>query len=82
MRPGEDRSIRKKLPLDVLIESIEEVLGNEDDYHPMMSIGRNPFNSEPRYRFNPELDYKHDIKLLKYQLGALREISAGLDQFF
>ncbi len=71
----------KKSPLEILIESIEEVLATFEGSNLFECVGPNPFNSDPRYRFHPEHDYQHDIKLLKSQLGSLREILAGLDTF-
>jgi hypothetical protein len=68
----------KKSPLEILIESIEEVLGSFEGSNLLECVERNPFNMDPRYRFNPASDYKHDIKLLKSQLRSLREILASL----
>jgi hypothetical protein len=69
----------KKSPLEILIESLEEVLATFEGGNLVACVGPNPFNSDPRYRFHPEPDNQHDIKLLKSQLGSLREIFAGLD---
>jgi hypothetical protein len=70
----------KKSPLKILIESIEEVLGTFEGINLFECVERNPFNIDPRYRFNPEPDYKHDIKLLNSQLKSLREILASIDK--
>ena len=74
----------KKSPLALLIESIEEVLGVFEGSHLCEGVGPNPFNRDPRYRwstrgFRPETACHHDITLLQSQLGALRELCAGLD---
>ncbi len=69
----------KKSPLEILIESIEEVLATFEGGNLFECVGPNPFNSDPRYRFHPEPDYQHDIRLLKSQLGSLQEILASLD---
>jgi hypothetical protein len=58
----------KKSPLEILIESIEEVIGTFEDVNSFECVDRNPFNIDPHYSFNPELDYIHDIKVLKSQL--------------
>ena len=70
----------KKSPLEILIESIEDVLAAFEGSNLFERVGPNPFNSDPSYRFQPEPDYRHDIKLLKSQLGSLREIFASLDR--
>ena len=72
----------KKSPLEILIESIEEVLGTFDGTNRFECVEGNPFNMDSRYKFNPETDYKHDIKLLKSQLASLREILASLGNVF
>jgi hypothetical protein len=69
----------KKSPLETLIESIEDVLATVEGSNLFECVGPNPFNSDSLYRFQPELDYRHDIKLLKSQLGTLREMFASLD---
>jgi hypothetical protein len=71
----------KKSPLEILIESIEDVLATFEGSNLFERVGPNPFNSGPFYRFQPEPDYRHDIKLLKSQLGSLRELFASLDSF-
>ncbi len=71
----------KKSPLEILIESIEEVLGTFEGSNLFKCVGPNPFNNDPRYRFHPEPDYHHDIQLLKSQLESLREILTSLDIF-
>ena len=63
----------------MLIESIEDVLARFESTDLVAVIGRNPFNTGPYRRFQPELDYHHDIALLKSQLGSLREILASLE---
>ena len=68
-----------KSPLEMLIESIEEVLITFESREPLTSIGPNPFNADPSYRFHPESDYQHDIRLLKSQIRSLREILASLN---
>ena len=68
-----------KSPLEILIESIEEVLVTFEGSNLVACVGPNPFNRDSRYRFRPEPDYHYDIKLLKYQLGSLREIFASLE---
>jgi hypothetical protein len=70
---------RRKSPLEMLIESIEDVLARFEGSDLFAVIGPNPFNVNPRHRFQPELDYHNDIKLLKSQLGSLREILASLE---
>ena len=69
----------KKSPLEILIESMEEVLATYEGRHLFGSIGPNPFNGDPCYPFHPAPDYQHDIKLLKSQLRSLQEILARLD---
>ena len=71
----------KKSPLEILIESIEEVLATYDGCKLIESIGPNPFNADPFYRFDPKSDYHYDIKLLKSQLRSLKQIFASLDRF-
>ena len=39
--------VHKKSPLEMLIESIEEVLAGFDDTSLIASVGPNPFNSVP-----------------------------------
>ncbi len=57
----------RKSPLVMLIESIEEVLEVFDD------------ESDPKYyRFEQEVDARHDVKLLKSQLASLHEILAEI----
>jgi hypothetical protein len=70
----------KKSPLEIFIESIEEVIESFEGIDLYECFGRNPFNIDPGYRFNPKPDYNQDIKLLKSQLGSLREIFASLDK--
>jgi hypothetical protein len=69
----------KKSPLEILIESLEDVLTTFAGGHLLKRLGPNPFNSDPSYRFQPEPDYRHDITLLQSQLGSLREIFASLE---
>jgi hypothetical protein len=69
----------KKSPLEILIESIEDVLATFAGGNLCARVGPNPFNSDPSYRFQPEPDYRHDITLLKSQLGSLQEIFASLE---
>ena len=71
----------KKSPLEILIESIEEVLETLEETNRLECVDRNQFNMNPGDRFNPGPDRKHDIKLLKSQLGSLRAIDASLDKF-
>ena len=71
----------KKSPLEILIESIEEVLGTFEGSNLFECVEPNPFNTDPRYRFHPEPGYHHGIQLLKSQLGSLREILASLNSF-
>ena len=56
----------------MLIKSIEDVLalfGSNNLY-----VERNPFNADRYYQFDPEQDYQHDIKLLKFHLKELKKI--------
>jgi|SaaInlStandDraft_4_1057021.scaffolds.fasta_scaffold255749_1 hypothetical protein len=69
----------QKSPLEILIESIEDVLVTYEGRHLCELIGPNPFNGDPLYQFHPKSDYQHDIKLLNSQLGSLQEIFASLD---
>ena len=71
----------KKSPLEMLIESIEDVLATYEGYNLFELIERNPFNANPSYPFDPKSDYQHDIKLLKSQLRSLKKILASLDRF-
>ena len=70
---------RRKSPLEMLIESIEDVLARFEGSDLFAAIGRNPFNAGPYRRFQPETDYRHDIELLTSQMAALREILASLE---
>lgn len=80
---------RRQSPLAMLIDSIEDVLAVFDGSNRFERVGPNPFNCDPHYRrpvrglpthgFQPEAAYRHDIALLKSQLGSLREILASLD---
>jgi hypothetical protein len=63
----------------MLIESIEDVLARFEGSELFAVIGPNPFNAGPYRRFQPEADYRHDVKLLKSQLGSLQEILASLE---
>ena len=77
-----DRGVHKKSPLEMLIESIEDVLVTFESSNLIASVGPNPFNTDPRhYRFQPMRDYHHDITLLKSQLAGLREILAEIDMW-
>ena len=69
----------KKSPLEILIESIDEVLVTFGGSNLKESVEPLPFNVNPHYRFCPEADYQHDIKLLKSQLFSLQEILASLN---
>lgn len=68
----------QKSPLEILIEAIEEVLAAFEGRNLLETIGPNPFNKDPLYRFQPQPDYQHDLALLRSQLGSLQEILAGL----
>lgn len=70
----------QKSPLAILIESIEDVLTTFVGSNLLESVGPNPFNTEPSYRFSPESDYRHDVKLLHSQLRSLRALLASLDR--
>jgi hypothetical protein len=70
---------RRTSPLEMVIESIEDVLARVESTDSSAVIGRNPFYAGPYQRFQPEADYRHDIELLKSQLQALREILASLE---
>lgn len=72
----------KKSPLEILIESIEEVLGTFEGINLYECVEHNPFNIDPGYRLNPEPDYNHDFNLLRSQLRSLREILASLSESF
>jgi hypothetical protein len=77
-----DRQLHKKSPLEMLIESIEDVLTVFKGNALVATIGPNPFNTDPRYlRFQPEPDYHHDIGLLKSQLASLREILVEISRW-
>ena len=78
-RGQSDSQSRRKSPLEMLIESIEDVLARFEGRDLFAVIGRNPFNAGPYRRFQREPDYHHDIALLKLQLQALREILASLE---
>src|SRR5688500_1131577 len=68
-----DRGVHKKSPLEMLTESIEDVLATFESSNLIASVGPNPFNIDPRhYQFQPARDYHHDITLLKSQLAGLR----------
>jgi hypothetical protein len=70
---------QRKSPLEMFIESIENVLARFEGRDLFAALGPNPFNANPRYRFQSESDYRHDIALLRSQLGALREILAEIE---
>ena len=82
---------RRQSPLEMLIESIEDVLATFESSNLFERVGPNPFNCDPRYRcpirglathgFDPEPAYHHDIALLKSQLSSWRAILASLDRF-
>ena len=86
-----DRGVHKKSPLEMLIESIEDVLAVFDGSNLIETVGPNPFNTDPDYRppvrgiptheFQSEPAYHHDIALLKSQVAALREILAEIEEF-
>ncbi len=65
-------------PLDWLIESLERTL----DLYNLIGEGgidSNPFNTaDPmyRYKFKKEEAYKHDMKLMKFQLKALKKMKS------
>ena len=71
----------KRSPLEILIESIEDVLETFDGINLYECVQRNPFNTDSGHRFNPQSDYYSDIRLLKSQLGSLRGILASLDKY-
>ena len=79
LRGQSDGQSRRKSPLEMLIESIEDVLARFESTDLFVVIGPNPLNAGPYRRFQPEVDYRHDIELLKSQLAALREILASLE---
>ena len=79
LRGKPQREARRKSPLEMLIESIEDVLARFEGTDLFAAVRRNPFNAGPYRRFQPESDYRHDIELLKSQLQALREILASLE---
>ena len=72
----------QRSPLAYLIESLETTL---DRYQHLDSsiIDINPFNADPRhpFTFNPERAYSHDMKLLAFQLEALKKIRSELSSF-
>lgn len=70
-----------KSPLVLLIESIEDVLAAFKGGRLPERLGPNPFNTAPGYRFQPAPDFRRDLRLLKSQLKALREIRASLESF-
>ena len=55
---------------------MEDVLVTFEGNNRVACVGLDPFSRDPRYRFHPETDCHHDIKLLKSQLGSLRERDA------
>ena len=69
----------KPSPLQMLVESIEQVLRIFGTMNLARSVSPNPFNIYSHHNFNQEAAYSHDIDLLKTQLGHLRETLAGLD---
>jgi len=71
----------KESPLVILISSIGEALRVFEKHNLFESIGPNPFNIKRDYRFNSELDYLHDIKLLKTQLKYLKKTLADLERY-
>jgi len=60
-------------PLEILISSIEGVLFTYEKACLYESVNQNPFNANQLNEFNPEQDYKHDIKLLNFQLNELKK---------
>ncbi len=72
----------QRSPLAYLIESLETTL---DHYQNRDSRGVdiNPFNVDPRhpFTFHPEQAYSHDMKLLAFQLKALKRIRSELSSF-
>ena len=69
----------KKSPLVMLIKSIEDVLALFGSIN--LRVERNPFNADRYYHFDPEQDYQHDIKLLKFQLKELKKILKDIRSF-
>lgn len=69
----------KKSPLKMLAESVEQVLGIFQHSNMFEVVSYNPLNIHSQYKFKAEDAYKHDIQLLKSQLGYLKETLADLD---
>lgn len=69
----------KKSLLKMLAESVEEVLGIFQHSNMFEVVSHNPLNIYSHHNFKAEDAYKHDIKLLKSQLGYLKETLADLD---
>lgn len=63
----------------MLIKSIEDVLALFGSIN--LRVERNPFNADRYYHFDPEQDYQHDIKLLKFQLKELKKILKDIRSF-
>lgn len=73
----------QRSPLAYLIESFEVTLERYRHLDSYTLIDINPFNADPRhpFTFNPERAYSHDMKLLAFQLEALKKIRSELSSF-
>ncbi len=80
MRPDAD-CVSRVVPENMHFFNAGDNIGNPvtwADPNRTAGIERNPFNSEPGYRFDPAPDYQHDMQLLTSQPGSLQEIKASL----
>ena len=73
----------QRSPLAYLIEGIETTLERYQDFEATRSTDINPFNANPGHRFNfdPKLAYTHDMKLLTFQLTALKKIRSEINSY-
>jgi|TARA_R110002167_G_scaffold184717_1_gene385189 hypothetical protein len=62
----------KLSPLEHLINGIAHTLIRFKDADKYDVFEANPISSEPRFKRNPEEDFKHDLKLMLFQLKELR----------
>lgn len=57
-------------PLKHIADSLNEVVESYEHVNLFECVERNPFHLDPGYNFDPESDYLHDIKLMKFHLEA------------
>lgn len=68
-------------PLHHLAKSLEQVIGAYDGVNLFECVTRNTFHIGPDYDFQPEHDYRHDIRLMKHHLRCHRSTIKELGRY-